>query len=188
LYLILLLELVLRSELLREAALLRPEELKVLVLVGSLMERDAVILLVGVVLVVAGRWALDLEAEEDFATCWLFWLPAPDLPLFLGAFFAMMGSENSIKAKVIVTKPILAFFRYLSIDIIHLLSSAIVSGRQNKLFTRRSPADPILRLFTLEQVRLKLLLYLLKAATWGPVTNIPPQNHYFFSSQEGPSG
>ena len=145
---ILLLELVLRSELLRGAALLRPEELDVLVLVGGLMERDEVILLVRVVLVVAGRWAL--EEEEDLETCRLFWLPAPDLLLFLGAPSVKMGSANSIRAKVIVTKHILAFSRYLSVDIIHLLSSAIVSGRQDKLFTRRSPADPILRLFTLE--------------------------------------
>ncbi len=128
---ILLPALVLRSELLRGAALLRPEELDVLVLVGSLMERDEVILLVGVVLVVAGRWAL--EEEEDLETCWLFWLPALGLLLFLGAFFAKMGSVNSIKAKAIVTKPILAFSRYFSIDIIHLLSSAIVSGRQAEL-------------------------------------------------------
>ncbi len=75
----LLLELVLRSELLRRAALLRPGGFDVLVLAGGLMERDEVILLVGIALVVAGRWTLE---EEDLETCRLFWLPVLDLLLF----------------------------------------------------------------------------------------------------------
>jgi len=54
LYLILLLEPLLRSELLREVALLRPEDLDVLVLVGGLMERNEVVVLEELVLVLEG--------------------------------------------------------------------------------------------------------------------------------------
>ena len=116
--------------------LLRLEGLEVIALVEGLLDRDRAVTLGGVLLVLVGRWAF--REEEGFATCRLFWLPAPGLLLFLGAFFAKMGSANSIRAKVSITKTILAFFRYFSVDIIHLLSSAIVSGRQEKLFTRRS--------------------------------------------------
>ena len=117
--------------------LLRPEGLDGIALVEGLLDRDGTVTLVGVLLALGDRWIL--RAEEDFGACRLFWLPAPDLLLFLGAPSVKMGSANSIRAKVNVTKAILAFFRYFSVDIIHLLSSAIVSGRQaTTLLTRRS--------------------------------------------------
>jgi len=121
--------------------LLRLEGLEVIAPVEGLLDRDRAVTLGGVLITVEGRWTF--RAEEGFATCRFFWLPAPDLLLFLGVFSAKMGSVNSIKAKTIVIKAILAFFRYLSVDIIHLLSSAIVSGRQAKLFARRPNPTPI---------------------------------------------
>ncbi len=116
--------------------LLRLEGLEVLALIEDLLDRDGTVTLVGVLLVLGDRWIL--RAEEDFAACRFFCLPAPDSLLFLGAPSVKMGSANSIRAKVSVTKAILAFFRYFSVDIIHLLSSAIVSDRQAKLLARRS--------------------------------------------------
>ena len=114
--------LVLRSELLREVALLRPEGLDGLVLVGDLMDRDEVVVLVGVFLVVEGRCTL--EAEEDLETCWLLALLPLDLLLLLLLDFlpAKAGSINSIRAKTSVTTAILTFFWYFSVAIIRLLS------------------------------------------------------------------
>ena len=119
---------------------LRLEDLEVIAPAEGLLDRDRAVTLEGVLLVLGGRWTF--RAEEAFGACRLFWLPAPDLLLFLGAS-AKMGSANSIRAKVSVTKAIFAFFRYFSVDIIHLLSSAIVSGRQAKLFARRPNPTPI---------------------------------------------
>lgn len=126
--------------------LLRLEGLEVLACVEGLMDREGIVTFVGVLLAVGDRRTV--RVEEDLAGCRLFWLLARDSLLFLGAFSAKTGSANRIKGKVSVIRAILAFFRYFSIDIIHLLSSAIVSGRQAKLFA----FDPILRLFTLTQV------------------------------------
>jgi len=114
---------VLRSELLREVALLRPEDLDVLVLVGGLMDRNEVVVLLGLVLVVEGRRTL--EAEEDLETCWLLALLPLDLPLLLllDFFSAKTGSINSIRAKTSVTTAILTFFWYFSVAIIRLLST-----------------------------------------------------------------
>ena len=113
---------VLRSELLREVALLRPEDLDVLVLVGGLMDRNEVVVLVGVFLVVEGCRVLD--AEEDLETCWLFALLPLDLLLLLlfDFFSAKTGSINSIRAKITVPTAILTFFWYFSVAIIRLLS------------------------------------------------------------------
>ncbi len=123
LYLVVLLGPVLRSELLREVALLRPEDLDVLVLVGGLMDRDEVVVLLGLVLVVEGRRTL--EAEEDLETCWLLALLPLDLPLLLLLDFlaAKIGSINSIRAKITVPTAILTFFWYFNVAIIRLLST-----------------------------------------------------------------
>ena len=112
---------VLRSELLREVALLRPEDLDVLVLVGVLMDRDEVVVLLGLVLVVEGRCTL--EAEEDLETCWLLALLPLDLALLLllDFFSAKTGSINNIRAKITVPTAILTFFWYFSVAIIRLL-------------------------------------------------------------------
>ena len=122
-YLVVLPELVLRSELLREVALLRPEDLDVLVLVGGLTDRDEVVVLLGLVLVVEGRCTL--EAEEDLETCWLLALLPLDLPLLLLLDFlaAKIGSINSIRAKITVPTAILTFFWYFNVAIIRLLST-----------------------------------------------------------------
>ena len=119
LYLVVLPELVPRSEMLREAALLRPENLDVLVLVGGLMERNEVVGLLGLVLVIEGCRVL--EAEEGLETCRLLVLPPLDLLLLLDFLAAKIGSINSIRAKNSVTKAILTFSWYFSVDIIRLL-------------------------------------------------------------------
>ncbi len=113
---------VLRSELLSEVALLGPEDLDVLILVGDLTDRDEVVVLVGVVLVVEGCRAL--EVEEGLETCWLLVLPPLDLLLLLLLDFlwAKTGSINSIRAKITVPTAILTFFWYFSVAIIRLLS------------------------------------------------------------------
>ncbi len=117
LYLVVLPGPVLRSE------LLRPEGLEVLVLVGGLTDRDEVVVLLGLVLVVEGRRVL--EAEEGLETCWLFALPPLDLPLLLLLDFlaAKIGSINSIRAKIAVPTAILTFFWYFNVAIIRLLST-----------------------------------------------------------------
>jgi len=122
LYLVVLPGPVLRSELLREVALLRPEDLDVLVLVGGLMDRNEVVVLLGLVLVVEGRCTL--EVEEDLETCWLLALLPLDLPLLLllDFFSAKTGSINNIRAKITVPTAILTFFWYFSVAIIRLLS------------------------------------------------------------------
>jgi len=121
--------------------LLRLEGLEVIAPAEGLLDRDRAVTLEGVLLVLGGRWTF--RAEEAFGACRLFLLPALDSLLFLGAPSVKTGSANSIRAKVSVTKAILAFFRYFSVDIIHLLSSAIVSGRQATLLTRRPYPTPI---------------------------------------------
>jgi hypothetical protein len=117
LYLVVLPGPVLRSE------LLRPEDLDVLVLVGGLMDRNEVVVLLGLVLVVEGRRTL--EAEEGLETCWLLALLPLDLPLLLLLDFlsAKAGSKNSIRAKITVPIAILTFFWYFNVAIIRLLST-----------------------------------------------------------------
>ena len=110
----------LKAELLREAALLRPEELDGLVLVGGLMERDEVVV-EELVLVLEGCRAL--EAEEELEACRLLELLELDLLLLLLSDFlsAKAGSINSIRAKTSIIKAILTFFWYFSVAIILLL-------------------------------------------------------------------
>ena len=112
-------ELVPRGDVLRRVALLRPEDLDVLVLVGGLIDRDEVVGLLGLVLVVEDCRVL--EAEEGLETCRLLVLPPLDLLLLLDFFAAKMGSINSIRAKNSVTKAILTFSWYFSVAIIRLL-------------------------------------------------------------------
>jgi len=121
LYLVVLPELVLRSELLREVALLRPEDLGVLVLVGGLMDRNEVDVLEELDLVLEGCRVL--EAEEDLETCWLLALLPLDLLLLLDFLAAKIGSINSIRAKIAVPTAILTFFWYFNVAIIRLLST-----------------------------------------------------------------
>ncbi len=113
---------VLRSELLREVALLRPEDLDVLVLVGGLMDRTEEVM-EELDLVLEGCRVL--EAEEDLETCWLLALLPLDLPLLLllDFFSAKAGSKNSIRAKTSVPTAILTFFWYFNVAIIRLLST-----------------------------------------------------------------
>jgi len=117
---------VLRSELLREAALLRPEDLDVLVRVGGLMDRDEVVVLEELDLVLEGCRAL--EAEEDLEACWLLaLLPLDLLLLLLSDFFsAKTGSMISIRARITVPTAILTFFWYFSVAMIRLLSTCNV--------------------------------------------------------------
>jgi hypothetical protein len=107
---------VLRSE------LLSPEDLGVLVIVGGLTDRDEVVVLVGLVLVVEDCRAL--EADEGLETCWLLALLPLDLALLLllDFFSAKTGSINSIRVKITVSTAILTFFWYFSVAIIRLLS------------------------------------------------------------------
>ncbi len=126
LYLVVLLGPVLRSELLREVALLRPEDLDVLVLVGGLTDRNEVVVLLGLVLVVEGRRTLEAEPRRaGVETCWLLALLPLDLPLLLLLDFlsAKAGSKNSIRAKITVPIAILTFFWYFNVAIIRLLST-----------------------------------------------------------------
>ncbi len=118
-YLVVLLERVPRGDVLRGVALIRLEDLDVLVLVGGLMDRDEVVGLEELVLVLEGCRAL--EAEEDFETCRLLALPPLDLLLLLDFLAAKIGSINSIRAKNSVTKAILTFSWYFSVAIIRLL-------------------------------------------------------------------
>ncbi len=108
-----------RGDVLRRVALLRPEDLDVLVLVGGLIDRDGVVGLLGLVLAIEGCRALD--AEEGLETCRLLVLPPLDLLLLLDFFAAKMGPTNSIRAKKSVTKAILTFSWYFSVAIIRLL-------------------------------------------------------------------
>ena len=112
-------ELVPRGDVLRRVALLRPEDLDVLVLVGGLIDRDGVVGLLGLVLTAEGCRAL--EAEEGLETCRLLVLPPLDLLLLLDFLAAKIGSLNSIRAKKSVTKAILTFSWYFSVAIIRLL-------------------------------------------------------------------
>ncbi len=117
--LVVLLELVPRGDVLRRVTLLRPENLDVLVLVGGLMERDEVVGLEELVLMLEGCRVL--EEEEGLETCRLLVLPPLDLLLLLDFFAAKIGSINSIRAKNSVTKAILTFSWYFSVAIIRLL-------------------------------------------------------------------
>ncbi len=116
--------LVLRSELLREAALLRPEGLAVLVRAGVLIDRIEEEVLAELDLVLVLEDCRVLEAEEDLETCRLLALPPLDLLLLLLLDFlpAKAGSKNSVRAKTSVTTAILTFFWYFSVAIIRLLS------------------------------------------------------------------
>ena len=114
----------LRNELLREAALLRPEDLGVLVRVGGLMDRDEVVVLEELVLVLEGCRAL--EAEEDLETCRLLVLLPLDLLLLSDFFSAKTGSMISIRARITVPTAILTFFWYFSVAMIRLLSTCNV--------------------------------------------------------------
>jgi hypothetical protein len=115
-------ELVPRGDVLRRVALLRLEDLDVLVLVGGLMERDEVVGLLGLVLAVEGCRALEAESRRaGVETCRLLVLPPLDLLLLLDFLSAKIGSINSIRAKNSVTKAILTFSWYFSVAIIRLL-------------------------------------------------------------------
>ncbi len=165
-YLVVLLELVPRGDVLRRVALLRLEDLDVLVLVGGLIDRDEVVGLVGLVLVVEGCRAL--EAEEGLETCRLLVLPPLDLLLLLDFFAAKTGSINSIRAKNSVTTAILTFFWYFSVAIILLLKYLIITPILDPPLagTDWNPA-------------LLGLLYSYKALTLNSVTRIlPKSNHY----------
>jgi len=122
--LVVLLEPVLRSELLREVELLNPEDLDVLVRVVGLMDRDEVVVLEELDLVLEGCRVL--EAEEDLEACWLLVLLGLDLLLLLDFFSAKVGSINSIRAKITVPTAILTFFWYFSVAMIRLLSTCNV--------------------------------------------------------------
>ena len=125
-YLVVLPELVLRSE------LLRPEDLDVLVLVGDLIDRNEVVVLLGLVLVAEGRCTLEAESRRaGVETCWLLALLPLDLLLLLDFFSAKAGSINSIRAKTSVTTAILTFFWYFNVAIIRLLSTYNVRLLQN---------------------------------------------------------
>jgi len=122
--LLVLLEIVLRSDELRGAALLlellRTEGLGVLTLAGGLLERDGVVTLAVLLLVLEDCRALG--AGEDFGdACFLELLPL-DLLLLLDFLSAKPASTKSIRAKISITKVILAFLMYFSVNIIRLLS------------------------------------------------------------------
>ena len=111
----------LRGELLREEILLRlVEALGVVVLVGVLLtDRDEVVALEELDLLVEGCRLL--EDEEDLEVCRLLELLGLDLLLLLDAFSAKTGSMVSIRAKNNVPTTILTFLGYFSVAIILLL-------------------------------------------------------------------
>jgi len=111
---------VLRSELLREVELLNPEDLDVLIRVGGLLDRDEVVVLEELDLVLEGCRAL--EAEEDLEAFWLLVLLWLDLLLLSDFFSAKVGSMISIRARITVPTAILRFFWYFSVAMIRLLS------------------------------------------------------------------
>ena len=135
--LVVLLEPVLRGELLREEILLRVELLRgellreeillrlvvalgVVVLVGVLLtDRDEVVALEELDLLVEGCRLL--EDEEDLEVCRLLELLGLDLLLLLDAFSAKTGSIVSIRAKNNVPTAILTFLGFFSVAIILLL-------------------------------------------------------------------
>ncbi|NQT01249.1 MAG: hypothetical protein HQ580_04440 [Planctomycetes bacterium] len=117
--LVVLLEPVLRGELLREEILLRlVEALGVVVLVGVLTDRDEVVVLDELDLLVEGCRLLD---EEGLETCRLLELLPLDLLLLLDDFSAKTGSMVSIKAKNNIPTTILTFLWYFIVAIILLL-------------------------------------------------------------------
>jgi hypothetical protein len=108
----------LRAELLREEILLRlVEDLGVVVLVGLLTDRDEVIDLEELDLLVEG--CLLLEDEEGLEVCLL--LELLELDLLLDVFLAKTGSMVSSRAKNNVPTTILMFWGYFSVAIILLL-------------------------------------------------------------------
>lgn len=119
-----LLEAVLRGELLREAALLRADDLDGLVLVGGLMDRDEVVVLEELVLVLEGCRALEAESRRaGVEACRLLALLGLDLLLLSDFFSAKTGSMISIRARITVPTAILTFFWYFSVAMIRLLST-----------------------------------------------------------------
>ena len=124
--LVVLLELVLRGDELRGAALLLEllwtEGLDVLTLTlaEGLLERDEVVTLAVVLVVLEDCRALG--AGEDFGDSCFLELLSLDLLLLLDFFSAKIGSTKSIRAKISITKAILAFLMYFSVNIIRLLS------------------------------------------------------------------
>ena len=110
----------LRGELLRKEILLRlVEDLGAVVLVGVLTDRDEVVALDELDLMVEGCWLL--EDEEDLEVCRLLELLGLDLLLLLDAFSAKTGSIVSIRAKNNVPTTILTFLGFFSVAIILLL-------------------------------------------------------------------
>ena len=113
----------LRGELLREEILLRlVEDLGVVVLVGALLtDRDEVVALE----------ELDLLGE----VCRLLELLLLDLLLLLDAFSAKTGSMVSIRAKNNVPTTILTFLGYFSVAIILLLKYLHVKDIHSRFFS-----------------------------------------------------
>jgi len=111
----------LRGELLREEILLRlVEALGVVVLVGVLLtDRDEIVALEELDLLVEGCRLL--EDEEDLEVGRLLELLGLDFLLLLDAFSAKTGSMVSIRAKNNVPTAILTFLRFFSVAIILLL-------------------------------------------------------------------
>ncbi|MBW7989633.1 MAG: hypothetical protein FVQ84_06405 [Planctomycetes bacterium] len=120
-----------RGELLREEILLRlVEALGIVVLVGVLTDRDEVVVLEELDLLIEGCRLRDeedrevcrlLEDEEGLEVCRLLELLPLDLLLLLDAFSAKTGSIVSIRAKNNVPTKILTFLGYFSVAIILLL-------------------------------------------------------------------
>jgi hypothetical protein len=109
---------ILRGELLREEILLRlVEDLGAVVLVGVLTERDEIAALEELDLLVDGCRLL--EDEEGLEVCRLRELLVLDF--LLDAFSAKTGSMVSIRAKNSVPTIILTFLGYFSVAIILLL-------------------------------------------------------------------
>lgn len=111
----------LRGELLRKEILLRllVEALGVVALAGVLTDRDEVVILDELDLLVEGCRLL--EDEEDREVCRLLELLGLDLLLLLDALLAKTGSIVSIKAKNNVPTTILTFLGVFSVAIILLL-------------------------------------------------------------------
>jgi hypothetical protein len=101
-------ELLLLGDILREEMLLRLDDLGVIVLVGVLLiDREGVEILEDLDLVAED--CLLREADEDLEACWLLELLSPDLLLLLDDLSAKTGSMVSIKAKNNVPTTILTF-------------------------------------------------------------------------------
>jgi hypothetical protein len=111
-------EILLRGELLREDILLRlVEALGVVVLVGVLTDRDDVVVLEELDLLIEG--CLLREDEEGLETCRL--LELLELDFLLDVFSAKTGSMVNIRAKNNVPTTIITFLGFFSVAIILLL-------------------------------------------------------------------